>query len=213
MNHAMNPNFSRTVERPLRLLLNQELLKSDRRIPASRTFEGATSRGSVPSAPPVGFSRIFVPTDFSCYATAALAYARQLAARLGAEVILFHGCKPVAGSPGLAFAGLAESRRQARKAAVEADLAGQIAATNANLPADARPVRTLVREGIPHKQIITEAREQRADLIVSAKHGRSEENHLLLGKTAEFLVRNAPCPVLLIGEEGAVFPARRAAAN
>lgn len=209
----MNSKFSRTVERPLRLLLNQELLQSHRPIPPSRTFDGAMPRPSIPSAPAVGFSRIFVPTDFSCYATMALAYARRLAARLGAEVILFHGCKPVAGPPGDAFAGLTESRRSARQLAIEAELAKQIAATNSDVPADARPVRTLVCEGIPHKRIVTEAMEQRADLIVSAKHGHSEETHQLLGKTAEFLVRNAPCPVLLIGEEGAVFPARRSTAN
>jgi nucleotide-binding universal stress UspA family protein len=69
-------------------------------------------------------------------------------------------------------------------------------------------VRTLMREGIPHKRIITEAIAQRADLIVSAKHGHSAENHRLLGKTAEFLVRNAHCPVVLIGDEGAIFPAK-----
>ncbi|MBN1492493.1 MAG: universal stress protein, partial [Phycisphaerae bacterium] len=47
-------------------------------------------------------------------------------------------------------------------------------------------------------EIINYAREQKADLIVIATHGRSGLKQVLIGGTAEKVVRKAPCPVLTI---------------
>ncbi len=191
----MNTRFFQTVERPLRLLLNQESVESGHPVPASRSFDRPQAVPALPHAPALRFDRILVPTDFSCYSTAALAYACQLAAKLGGEVILLH-VTPTP-SHGDAPDGGEKHRRLA-----QSQIEGQLFETGA-----ATQVRTLIREGIPHKTIVLEALSQNADLIVMAKHGHSDEIHLLLGKTAEFLVRNAHCPVLLVGEEGAIFPA------
>ena len=76
----MNSKFSETVERPLRLLLNQEFVESGRGVPVSRVFDTIPSTPSIPPAPAFGFNRILVPTDFSCLSTVALAYARRLRA-------------------------------------------------------------------------------------------------------------------------------------
>jgi nucleotide-binding universal stress UspA family protein len=204
----MNSKFSETVERPLRMLLNQEFVESGRAIPASRAFDTSPATPSIPPASAFGFDCILVPTDFSCLSTVALAYARRLATRLGSEVILLHVCPPQLhensgdrGKPG-------EKRREDHRKFAEAQIECQLASTGTIAPTDTAPVRVLIGEGSPHKAIILEALAQKADLIVTAKHGRSAENHLLLGKTAEFLVRNAHCPVLLVGDEGSVFPAR-----
>ena len=55
-----------------------------------------------------------------------------------------------------------------------------------------------VRTGSPHQEILREAEEQGVDLIVVATHGHSGVEHILLGSTADRIVRHAKCPVLTI---------------
>lgn len=193
--------ISRKGRAALRLLLNQELISSGRDVPASREFETTRHATALPSAPTVGFDRILVPTDFSCFSSAAIAYARRLGAKLGSEVIVLHVCTP---SP----RGDSPNRSEERRLHALTEIESQLSSTDTLLPANIPAARPLVSEGIPHKTIVLEALARDADLIVTAKHGHSAETHLLLGKTAEFLVRNAHCPVLLIGDEGAVFPVK-----
>ena len=59
------------------------------------------------------------------------------------------------------------------------------------------PENCHVRSGRPYEQIIRLAREIAADLIVLSTRGHSGLKHLLLGSTAERVVRSAPCPVLV----------------
>ena len=59
------------------------------------------------------------------------------------------------------------------------------------------PENCHIRGGRPHQEIIGLAREISADLIVLSTRGHSGLKHLLLGSTAERVVRGAPCPVLV----------------
>jgi nucleotide-binding universal stress UspA family protein len=58
--------------------------------------------------------------------------------------------------------------------------------------------RCLVRSGVADAEIVTCARDEQVDLIVIGTHGFSGFKHLLLGSTAERVVRDAPCPVLTV---------------
>jgi len=49
--------------------------------------------------------------------------------------------------------------------------------------------------------VVQVARDRKADLIITATHGRTGIKHLLLGSTAEKIVRLAPCPVLVVREK------------
>ena len=55
-----------------------------------------------------------------------------------------------------------------------------------------------VARGSPAKTIAHEARETDADLIVVGTHGRTGLARMLLGSTAEALLRKAPCQVLVV---------------
>jgi universal stress protein A len=46
--------------------------------------------------------------------------------------------------------------------------------------------------------IVDHAKEVHADVIVVGTHGRSGMSRLLMGSVAEHVVRNAPCPVLVV---------------
>jgi universal stress protein A len=55
-----------------------------------------------------------------------------------------------------------------------------------------------VRSGVPNIDIVRAARELAVDLIVMATHGHTRFAHLLLGSVTEHVIREAPCPVLVL---------------
>lgn len=58
-------------------------------------------------------------------------------------------------------------------------------------------VRTAVRRGTPHEEILEYAADRDVDLIVMGTHGRSNLDRVLLGSVTETVVRNADRPVLV----------------
>lgn len=54
-----------------------------------------------------------------------------------------------------------------------------------------------VRFGLPAERLLSEAREQKAALLIVGTHGRRGLQHLLLGSVAEEVMRQAPCSVLV----------------
>lgn len=64
------------------------------------------------------------------------------------------------------------------------------------------PYTTEVVVGIPFQEIIKKAGELSADLIVVGTHGRTGLEHVIVGSTAERLVRRSPVPVLTVRVAG-----------
>lgn len=64
-------------------------------------------------------------------------------------------------------------------------------------------VTTRVATGIPSEEVITAARAEDSDLIVVGTRGMTGLAHVLLGSTAERVIRGAPCPVLTVRMEPA----------
>lgn len=61
-------------------------------------------------------------------------------------------------------------------------------------------VRTVLRVGVPYREVLSEAKESQADLVLLATHGRGEIHRLLVGSVADRVIRMAPCPVCTIKE-------------
>ncbi|MBI2608985.1 MAG: universal stress protein [Deltaproteobacteria bacterium] len=55
-----------------------------------------------------------------------------------------------------------------------------------------------VLDGKAHEMILKEAKKVKADMIVMGTHGHSGLDHLLMGSTAERVLRKATCPVLTV---------------
>ena len=64
-------------------------------------------------------------------------------------------------------------------------------------------VTTRVATGIPSEEVIAAARTEDSDLIVVGTRGKTGLAHVLLGSTAERVIRGAPCPVLAVRTEPA----------
>ena len=135
---------------------------------------------------------ILVPLDFSRASMETLNYAVALAKKFAAAVHLLHVTAPdEAAMPGTAhlMRQTAESLAFARE---------KLAKTHEKHLFPFWPENTHVRTGQPYDEICHQAREIDADLIVLATRGRSGLKRILLGSTAERVVRFAPCPVLVV---------------
>jgi nucleotide-binding universal stress UspA family protein len=64
-------------------------------------------------------------------------------------------------------------------------------------------VTTRMATGIPSEEVISAARGEDSDLIVVGTRGKTGLAHILLGSTAERVIRGAPCPVLSVRTDSA----------
>jgi nucleotide-binding universal stress UspA family protein len=62
-------------------------------------------------------------------------------------------------------------------------------------------VETRIATGIPSREILTAAEQEDPDLIVVGTRGKTGLEHVVLGSTAERIIRTAPCPVLAVRTE------------
>jgi len=60
------------------------------------------------------------------------------------------------------------------------------------------PVHEFTPEGDPREEIVAVADEWGAHIIVVGTHGRTGLTHLLMGSTAEYVVRHSKVPVLVV---------------
>lgn len=61
-------------------------------------------------------------------------------------------------------------------------------------------VSTLLRGGVPYREVVDAAGAERVDLVLLATHGRGEIHRLLVGSVADKVIRMAPCPVMTVRE-------------
>lgn len=142
----------------------------------------------------VMFRRIVCPTDFSAPAAQAAHYAAGLAKSCGAEVILLHVVAELSypmRSLGTvtAFPNLQDEMQ--KRASEELDEA------KAKL-GEGITVRTEMRHGDIHDEVLGCATDNDCDLIVLGTHGHTGLKHMLLGSTAERIVRMSEIPVLTV---------------
>lgn len=59
-------------------------------------------------------------------------------------------------------------------------------------------IKVVVFLGDPKQDIIEYAIESKTTIIVTGTHGRTGLQHLVMGSTAEYIIRHSPIPVLVI---------------
>jgi nucleotide-binding universal stress UspA family protein len=83
-------------------------------------------------------------------------------------------------------------------AEIRNSLESMVTTTAASLAAEGRTVSHLVREGVAAEEIINEAKQWGADLILLGTHGRHGISRFLLGSVAERVAVHAPCSVEIV---------------
>jgi nucleotide-binding universal stress UspA family protein len=143
----------------------------------------------------LSFNVIVVPTDFSDHSLRALAYAIGLAEKYGASVNIVYVKEPSLQVSDMAWVGVDE--RSLKDEHVKEAQQNMERIVKEQIPPglSADPE---VRIGDAVEEIIRYADDVNADLIVMATHGRSGLSHILMGSTAEQVIRKASCPVLTL---------------
>lgn len=162
------------------------------------TIEGAPSIDlGLPSneairALPVKIKTILVPLDFSHASVQSLDYVVSLAKRFQSVVHLVHVQQPDEAS---VVPGAGHLMRESAEAVTF--LHERLADVQKKHAPSFWPENCHVRTGRAYQEICNLAGEIGADLIILATRGHTGLKRVLLGSTAERVVRFAPCPVLI----------------
>jgi universal stress protein A len=140
--------------------------------------------------------RILYCTDFSQNSIPARGYAMAFARAFGAELMVLH----VVNTKQIGFPShesipvdmelqLLEIEKSAEKALhlLEEELSRSV-----------ENVQSRLRIGTPFYEIVQCASDEAADLIIMGTHGRTGFPHLMIGSTAENVVRTSQIPVLTV---------------
>jgi len=153
------------------------------------------SRSSTKSKSVLRVGKILVPVDFSDGCVNALHYAAAFARQFGAEIRLVHVIEP----PFYPEFGYVHMAVKARK--LDGWVRQQLRALVSHSPlAGLTEVTTVCRSGRARVEIIDEAKQWGADLMIISTHGFIGLAHALMGSTTEKVVRHASCPVLVVKE-------------
>jgi len=162
-----------------------------------RTTRAAeTSSGDIIEMVPLVLTlkNILVPIDFSDTSRTALQYAVPFAKQFEARITLLHVVDLPMYPQEFGYVLVDESQTLDGQKKSLADLAARTIAPELL-------AQTIVRRGAAWDAVIAVAREMQADLIITTTHGYTGLKHVLMGSTAERIVRHAPCPVLVVREK------------
>ncbi len=143
------------------------------------------------------YRRILVPLDGSARAERALPIAARLAQAGNTTVHLVRVFNTSDAGQSLSSENMEAERKAAERylerTTQSSDLAGMRVET-----------QVIQDRGQPAATIISLARRRHIDFIVLCSHGYTGRKRLFLGSVAESIARHAPCPVLIIREEGPI---------
>jgi len=143
----------------------------------------------------MNIERILLATDCSSEGEGAEIYASALAELWGAVLIVVNVLEF---PPGLNpeypvnHAYLAEMMKHATRVLAE---------LKARTEGRGISVETRIATGIPSQEVLAMAEAEDADLLVVGTLGKTGIKHILLGSTAERVIRMSPCPVLAVRAE------------
>jgi len=155
------------------------------------------------TGPVIAWRTILAPTDFSDRSREAVRTAIRIAEKCGAQVTLLHVVQPSAANAfdaGLAVAEIVTSSQECLEELAREMSSGRVKDKLVRLAAQGTV-----------QEIIGTAQDVSADLMVIATHGYGLLKRVLLGSTADYLVRHAPCPVLVVRPKADPGPPRAAA--
>ncbi len=137
--------------------------------------------------------KVVVPVDFSSTTDKVVDYGMTVADKLGAEVLFFHAINDFQGYDMMlvhpSFIGMTKDLEKESRERIKA-LVDDYKDREYGVGGD-------VAIGDAAEEIIKYAREQNADMIIIGTHGTKGLERILMGSTAERVVKNAPCPVLV----------------
>lgn len=149
---------------------------------------------------------ILVTVDFSEITEKTVQSALALAEGRPVNFVFLHIVYPVASVDGLTFT-LPEYGQLLDLKETRARRAMTVLVNRARQ--HSTEVTSVVVRGLPAQEIIRVAREQNADLIVMGSHGHGAMYELVVGSTTHAVLKNTPCPILIVPADPVVKPEKR----
>jgi nucleotide-binding universal stress UspA family protein len=142
----------------------------------------------------VKITKILAPTDLSKLSRPAVRCAVETALAQGAEVLVYNVISEDSDwfdrndtlNPANALIPKQKLRLDAFVKEICAEFTGKLS------------IRQAVEVGVPYKEIVRKAADEKTDLIVMSTHGRTGIEQLMLGSVTANVVARAGCPVLSI---------------
>ena len=141
----------------------------------------------------IDFDRIVSAVDFSANSERALDFAILLAKDFGAGLIVMHVTEP---APSLPVS--STDAEQITLGLPPADVGPDLDRLVDRARAQGVSAEWRFVAGVPHREIVRCSNEWSADIIVMGTMGRTGLAHVVMGSTAERVVRKASCPVLTV---------------
>lgn len=141
---------------------------------------------------------ILTAVDFSSATRGVMNVALDLARTSGGRIVLFHAVQhPVITTD----YGLTAEMLQETIAANQAAARSQITHLENSIEDKGVPVSSRLVTGFPAGNILEQASKLRASYIVLGSHGHTAFYDLLVGSTANAVLKKAPCPVVVVPPE------------
>lgn len=137
------------------------------------------------------YDHVLMPTDGSPGAEAAIEHAVDLAARHDAELWAVH----VAGVMDL---GDVKEMSEDVEDKIQSDAAALVEPVREAAEGVDVEVREVILRGQPHDELVEFVEAEDVDVVVMGTHSKTGLSRVILGSTAEKVVRHAPVPVMTV---------------
>ena len=141
------------------------------------------------------FKSILLPTDFSDESLYALSYAADLARLFNAKLYILHVIYDIekASNLHIPHPSITELYKD-----LESQAKKNLESFGIDIKEDLKDTETVVLRGIPYEEIIKFAQGKNIDLIIIGTLPKSGIERFFVGSTTQRVIRNAPCPVLVV---------------
>ena len=139
--------------------------------------------------------RILFTTDYSETSDKALPYALELAKMLASKLHILHVVENIQGLAGFYLPHISTDKIDKE---IEINAKNMLNDYSKKITKDFNNYELVLLKGDPYKEILNFIETNSIDLVVLATQGRSKLDKLLIGSTAERIIKKAPCHVLKI---------------
>jgi len=143
----------------------------------------------------LAIKQILLPIDFSEFSKISLPYAIDLAKKFKSDIHIIHVFDENILDP-YYFSNPKSSQEFFQH--VQNDFQKTIDSLIEDFDTEGINIIPILANGTPFVEIIRYSKKEKIDLIIISTHGRSGLSQMLIGGTAEKIIRKAPCPVLTV---------------
>ena len=150
----------------------------------------------------INIKKVLLPVDFSKLSKAALPYAVDFARKYNSDLYILHVYDENTLDP-YYFGN--KNHSQEFYAHLQVVFQDRIDEYLKDSDLEDINVFPILANGIPFVEIIKCAKNENVDLVVITTHGRTGLSHMLLGSTAEKIIRKSSKPVFVVKQPGFEF--------